>query len=111
MDVLVIVPVGMADPSLPAGAMLVTYSNVVDAVVALKGGDAPAVLVSDGIGEDGAEAVAAAIRDRGAPCIEVRSERWDGSTISPVSAACRGVVSGFGVGGVAAAVRAVSDEA
>ena len=40
-------------------------------------------------------------------CVEVRAERWDGRTPSPLSAACGGVISGFGVGGLLAAVRLV----
>jgi hypothetical protein len=41
--------------------------------------------------------VASAVTASGRPCIEVRSERWDGESPSPLSAACRGVISGFGV--------------
>ena len=41
-------------------------------------------------------------------CIEVRSARWDGTSPSPLSAACRGVISGFGTRAIATAVSLVS---
>jgi len=88
--------------------VLAPYANVVDAVVALRASSSPAVLWSDGIGEDGYEAVAAALRDRSGACIEVRGEAWDGESRSAISAACRGVVSGFGAAGVRAAIEVLS---
>lgn len=96
MRVTVTVPAEMA----VAGAT--GYATLSDVLDALRGDD-PAVLCSDGFREGWLEPVAAAIRERGAPVIEVRSERWDGVTQSPVSAACRGVISGFGARGVTAA--------
>ncbi len=91
-----IVPVGMA----VVGAT--GYATLADVLGALRG-RGPAVLCTDGFGDDWLEPVTAAIRERGAPVIEVRSERWDGVTQSPVSAASRGVISGFGASGVTAA--------
>ena len=51
-----------------------------------------------------------AIRESGRPCIEVRPEAWDGQTPSPLSAACRGVISGFGAHGILAAVEFLRSE-
>ena len=103
MNILVLVPHSMTLPgTLPDGAELVSYRTAVDAVVALKAGSGPAVILSDGL-RDSAEAVSFAIKSSGRSCIEVQSERWDGETESPLSAACRGVIAGFGVAGVTAA--------
>jgi len=101
MSVAVIVPAGMA-----AGGATV-YATLGEVLAALRG-EGPAVVCTDGLGGGWLEAVAAAIRERAGPVIEVRSERWDGVTHSPVSAACRGVISGFGASGVAAAVGVLS---
>ena len=63
------------------------------------------MLASDGLAPAGEAAVAAAIVRAGVRVIEVRAARWDGRTHSALSAACRGVISGFGiVAGVKAAV-------
>lgn len=72
---------------------------------------ATAVLVSDGLAAGTESVVAAAIRLRGQPVIEVRAGRWDGVSPSPLSAACRGVISGFGVAGVTAAAHLLASEA
>ncbi|MBI5948896.1 MAG: hypothetical protein HY875_12230 [Chloroflexi bacterium] len=102
MSVTVIVPEGMA----VAGATV--YRTLADVLAALRG-DGPAVLCSDGFDDGWLEPVAAEVRVRAGPVIEVRSQRWDGVTPSPVSAACRGVISGFGVRGVDAAVSVLAD--
>ena len=98
--VLVLVPREFPVSGLPEGAMFVPFQAAFDAVVALKASDAPAVLVTDGLDPEDLDSLAAIIRERTGPCIEVRSERWDGETQSPVSAACRGVISGFGANAV-----------
>jgi 3-dehydroquinate dehydratase len=51
-----------------------------------------------------------AIRAAGAQVVEVRFTRWDGEEHSEVSAACRGVIAGFGMEGVAAAVGLLVQE-
>ncbi len=88
-----------------AGTVLLTYGNAVDLIISLRATANPAVIWSDGLEDDSLEAVAAAVRDHAGACIEVRSEGWDGERFSPLSAACRGVISGFGERGLAAAVR------
>ena len=70
-----------------------------------------AVLMTDAIPPADADAVARAVRRAARPVIEVRGKRWDGIEPSPISAACRGVISGFGVDGIAAAVRLLEQEA
>ena len=104
-DVAVLVPEGVSGEA-PAleGTLKLTYGAALDLVVSLRALANPAVILSDGLAEDALDAVAAAVRDHSAACIEVRLERWDGHTFSPLSAACRGVISGFGMNGVGAAV-------
>ena len=104
-NVIVILPAAAADPGLPAGATVLRWSDVGTLLSALeRDGAAPCVLVSDGLHADTGAAVAGTIRARGGPVIEVRSVAWDGESPSPVSAACRGVISGFGANGLVAAV-------
>lgn len=38
-------------------------------------------------------------------CIAVLARKWDGFEPVPLAAACRGIISGFGVAGVTAALR------
>ena len=97
----VVVPEGMA----VEGATV--YTTLAGVLAALRG-DGPVALCSDGFRPAWLEPVAAAIRARAAPVIEVRLQRWDGVTQSPVSAACRGVISGFGARGVDAAVSVLA---
>ncbi len=98
--VLVLVPAGFDPGPLPPGAAVHTYGGVSTVVAALRATDAPAVICSDALSGDGLAQVAAAVGDRPGRCIEVRSTRWDGEAHSPLAAACRGVISGFGADGV-----------
>jgi len=98
--VLVLVPAGFDPGSLPPGATVHTYDGVSTAVAALRATDAPAVICSDALSGDDLALVAAAVGHRAGQCIEVRSTRWDGEAHSPLAAACRGVISGFGAAGV-----------
>lgn len=70
---------------------------------------AKAVIYHDGFSAVDQAAIATALRDSGATCIEVRAHRWDGFELSPLSAACTGVISGFGVGAIARAVAALAE--
>ena len=88
--------------------LVLRYTSAHEAATALRARTGPAVFLSDGLQEPELEEVAQAVR--GGPVvavIEVRAQRWDGRTWSPVSAACRGVISGFGLRGVDAALRAL----
>ena len=87
------------------GAVAVEALSAASALASVMSRYDAAVLVSDGFDAGQAVSLAAAIADVARLVIEVRSTRWDGETSSPISAACRGVISGFGDAGVAAAVR------
>ncbi len=107
MRVLVLVPTGTTPGEWPAGCDVVTYSGADDVGSALAGTFDAAVVMSDGIPDASLAVVAAAVSACGRPAIEVRSERWDGASHSPLSAACRGVISGFGMAGIREAVKAL----
>jgi hypothetical protein len=96
---------------LAAGARIVGYGTADEAVAALGAAAGPAVLWSDGIAADRLEEAAGAVRGRSGAVIEVRGEGWDGETFSPLSAACRGVISGFGAAGVSEALRLLASMA
>ena len=100
-----LVPQSLPVPELPPGAMLVHFATAFDAAISLRATDDAAVLVTDGLDAEDLDSLAAAISGRRGPCIEVRSKGWDGVTGSPVSAVCRGVISGFGVDGIRRAVE------
>jgi 3-dehydroquinate dehydratase len=99
-QVLVLVHRSMPHGPLPDGAVFVPFETVVDAVVALKATELPAAIGTDGLAGEDLPALTAAIVAHAAPCIEVRAGAWDGESASPVAAACRGVISGFGVHGL-----------
>lgn len=103
--VLVLLPAASgAAQSLPAGTTVLPYTNAVDVIVALRGSSGGVVLDSDGLSDDTLASVAAAIRERAGACIEVRARAWDGESHSPLSGACRGVISGFGAAGIREAI-------
>jgi hypothetical protein len=100
----VVVLVPASRPGFSSEATVVRYATASEVIAAVAApGDV--VLVSDGLGPADLDAVAAAIRGRPGQTIEVRSERWDGETVSPLSSVCRGVISGFGMAGVVRAVE------
>lgn len=108
-QLIVVAPASAAGGLALQGAALRLYHTASEAAAALQapGWDA-AVLLSDAIPPAEEPALATAVRAAGRPVIEVRRERWDGETWSPLTAVCRGVISGFGLAGVAAAVRAAT---
>lgn len=97
-------------PELGEEVRVVTYANLAEAVGALPDATVPAVVWSDGLFEDDPTEIAPFVRARAAATIEVRADRWDGRTPSHLSAACRGVISGFGVNGVKRAVELLRSE-
>ena len=112
IDVLVLAPAHAAEAVFEyAGVKTATYGSADEAARTLAGTEGPAILVSDGLMESELGGVARAVAGRTGRVIEVRSERWDGAISSPLSAACRGVISGFGSGGVAAALALLEREA
>ena len=92
-----------AGPSISLAAAL----DAVGLASVVRAGRGPLVLVSDGLDVPELATIASAVRESGRPCIEVRSERWDGESPSPLSAACRGVISGFGIEAVRHAAAAL----
>ena len=106
---LALLPVGVPAPDLPDGVALLRYAAVTDVMAALAGADRGAVLCSDALDAAVLDAVAAAVRAAPGPVVEVRSATWDGETHSPLSAACAGVIAGFGADGVRVAALLLSD--
>ncbi|MDE2932834.1 MAG: hypothetical protein OXS47_03065 [Chloroflexota bacterium] len=105
--VLVILPAGVAPPPLPEGVEVRTCANSGEVAAALRQTGGDVVLCVDGLPD--AEVIAGAVRTVGAAVILVEQDAWDGEAHSPVSAACAGVVAGFGIAGVAAAVALLLD--
>lgn len=91
-----------APDGLPDGVELRRYAAA-DVIAALAAADGDVVLCADGIDVADLADVAAAVRDAPGTVVEVRSAPWDGETHSPLSAACAGVIAGFGPDGVRAA--------
>ena len=101
--VLVLLPVGTPAPDLPDGVVSLHYAAVTDVLAALAGADRGAVLCSDALEVADLADVATAVRAAPGAVVEVRSAPWDGETHSPLSAACAGVIAGFGADGLRAA--------
>lgn len=84
---------------------VVRYHTAQEAMREFAGSADAVVIVSDALRPEDLPAVADAVSASNKRCVEVRGERWDGTTFSPLSAACLGVVSGFGQAGVVRAVE------
>lgn len=111
MAILVIVPIGAAsDFPGSEGVWVKECRSPEDVMEALELAADAAVLVSDPLRGDGLSAVAEAVSRCAYRVIEVRTLGWDGVTESVLSAACRGVISGFGLAGVPAAVALLQRE-
>lgn len=108
---LVIAPQSLLEacPSVP-GVVRVAWASPADVITALRANPHPAVVVPTGLPPAGLDEVAAAVRAHPAPCIEVQEGRWDGESHSTLSAACRGVIAGFGAAGITRAVEALAAE-
>lgn len=105
--VLVILPAGLAPPPLPEGVEVRACGNSGEVAALLRQAGGDLVLCVDGLPD--AEVVAGAVRTVEGTVILVEAEAWDGETHSPVSAACAGVIAGFGIAGVSAAVALLLD--
>jgi hypothetical protein len=103
-EVLVLISRLAGGITMPEGAMMVPFHTAFDAAISLRATPAPAVLVTDHLDDEDLDSLAAAIKERTGQVIEVRLSAWDGETHSPVSAVCRGVISGFGADGIVRAV-------
>ena len=106
--VLVLLPGGATPPPLPEGVDVRTCATAAEVVAALAAATGDVVLCIDGLVGDTAEVAAAAAAVDGT-VIEVRRGAWDGETPEAVSAACAGVIAGFGIAGVSAAVALLRD--
>jgi hypothetical protein len=71
-------------------------------VEALTGG---AVVVLDDLSEAEAVALQGMLADSARASIAVLLRRWDGFEPLPLAASCRGIISGFGIAGVGAAIE------
>ncbi len=105
--VLVILPADVAPPPLPEGVEVSPCATSGEVAAALRQAGGDVVLCFDGLPD--AEVIAGAVRTIEATVILVEQDAWDGETHSPVSAACTGVVAGFGIAGVSAAVALLQD--
>ena len=112
--VLVLLPGGATPPPLPEGVDVRTCATAAEVVAALAAATGDVVLCLDGlhglvglVGDTAEVAAAAAAVD--GTVIEVRRGAWDGETPEAVSAACAGVIAGFGLAGVSAAVALLRD--
>jgi hypothetical protein len=104
---IVLAPASLSIDGLPGAIEVRRYRDVEDVVAALESAGS-CILLSDGLAPENHPRVAAAIRAAGATVIEVQSLRWDGETHSELTAACRGVIAGFGAGaGINRALEAV----
>ncbi len=106
--VLVLLPGGATPPPLAEGVDVRTCATAAEVVAALAAATGDVVLCIDGLPGDTAEVVAATAAVDGT-VIEVRRGAWDGETPEAVSAACAGVIAGFGIAGVSAAVALLRD--
>jgi 3-dehydroquinate dehydratase len=113
VSAIVVAALGAGAPGLAAavqasGAELLAI-HALDARLASGGVDG-LVIVSDALDSDLAVMVAGLLGEGAPPAIEVHSERWDGFHRSLLSPACKGVISGFGLRGVAEAVSLLRED-
>jgi len=108
VSVLLLLPAAAGEVTPPPRANPRVFATASEAAAALAADPSPAVILTDTVDAAAQETIAAALRAHPRPCIEVRSARWDGTSPSPLSAACRGVISGFGTHALATAVSLVS---
>ena len=101
--VVVILPAGVAPPPLPEDVEVRACATSGEVAAALRqAGDGEVVLCVDGLPD--AEVIAGAVRTVESTVILVEQDAWNGDSHSPVSAACSGVIAGFGIAGLSAAV-------
>ncbi|HJP40384.1 MAG TPA: hypothetical protein QGF35_01575 [Dehalococcoidia bacterium] len=104
-----LVPAGYPAGSDMPGVQVIEWTSADEVANALgTSGASPIILVSDGLDGSDSLKIAHAIRAGSKEPIEVRSDRWNGASPSPISSACRGVISGFGPGGVQQAIEMLS---
>ena len=110
--VLVILPPGVTPPPLPDGVEVRVCATAAEVTAALDAATGDVVLCAGRLAGDAAIANAvAAVAAAAGTVIQVELESWDGETHSLVSAACSGVIAGFGTAGIAAAVALLREDA
>lgn len=67
--------------------------------------EAGAVIVLDALTAEETSALEQLLANNKRQCIAVLARKWDGFEAVPIAAACRGIISGFGLAGVTAALR------
>ncbi len=107
--VLVVLPSGITPPPLPDGVEVRTCATAAEVTAALAAATGDVALC--GGDRRGDAEVADAIAAVTGTVIQVELESWDGVTHSAVSAACAGVIAGFGTAGIAAAVALLRNDA
>lgn len=107
--VLVILPAGVDPPPFPEDVAVRTCATAAEVADALSGATGDVVLCREGLG--GVAELADAIGAVGGTVIAVELGAWDGESHSPVSAAASGVIAGFGIAGVSAAVALLRERA
>jgi len=106
----VLAPEGVAVPGGKASVTVWRTEGTLEALLTDRRRGDSLVIISDGLNAKDAAGVAEAIRVGSLDVIEVRLDRWDGETPSPLSGVCRAVISGFGVAGAIAAVNLLAAE-
>ena len=107
--VLVILPPGVTPPPLPDGVEVRVCATAAEVTAALDAATGDVVLCAGRLAGDAA--IANAVAAVAGTVFQVELESWDGETHSLVSAACSGVIAGFGTAGIAAAVALLREDA
>lgn len=91
--------------SLP-GTTTLRYADSAHLAVILASlpASSPVVLYHDNLTAREQTRIAGTLDSQSLDVIEVRGLGWDGFESSPLSSACKGVISGFGTAGIAQAV-------
>ena len=107
--VLVILPGGVTAPPLADGVEVTACATASEVTAALAAATGDVVLCAGDLAGDAG--VADALAAVAGTVVQVELEWWDGVTHSAVSAACEGVIAGFGTAGIAAAVAVLREGA
>ena len=107
--ILVMLPAGLEPPPLPEDVEVRFCATSGEVAAALRQAGDDVVLCVEGLPDS--EVIAGAVRTAEATVILVEPDPWDGESHSPVSAACSGVIAGFGIAGVSAAVALLHERA
>ena len=101
----IICSAGYADELRAAG-----YEPVVAAMCSPATFDAGAVIVLDELTPGEVAQFEGLLAASGRTSVAVLVRRWDGFEPLPLANSCRGIISGFGVAGIAAAVRELTPQ-